>query len=234
MSKVNAKTPWHRIRESLDDYAPDKLAAVLRRYLEPRVPPGTRSLPDEERKAMGKQVARLLEENLPPWYSESGVLLGNESLGAYCWCHSFFNQRPTPTMNVNDNIQLMLNALEQSRAWLFKLDAAYQTIERELPSEPGDDDIRVLALADALVQVLDITIQHTGCNETWYTFADQALAWLFDALYIRPGYQAGKLMNKLFAFESWHAPPLEELRDSAEKVATAVVEDEGRRAHRKH
>ena len=92
----------------------------------------------------------------------------------------------------------------------------------------------MLALADAMVQVLDITIQHTGCNETWYTFADQALAWLFDALYIRPGYQAGKLMNKLFAFESWHAPPLEELRDSAEKVATAVVEDEGRRAHRKH
>jgi hypothetical protein len=83
------------------------------------------------------------------------------------------------------------------------------------------------------VETLDATIQATGCEESWYVFSDRALGWMFDALAMRPGYQAGKLMNKLFRFESWHSPPLEELKDSAEKVAAAIVEDEGRRHSKK-
>ncbi|MCY1030876.1 hypothetical protein OV207_05360 [Corallococcus sp. BB11-1] len=233
MSKT-ARFSWQLIRDSLEGYEPEKLARLLRAYLEPRVPPGTLKLTDEQRKEMAKHVQHLLDENLPPWYTDTGVYLGNESMGGYCWCHSFFNQRPTPNMRVQDNIQLMLNALEQRRAWLFKLDALYQSLRESLPSEPGDDDIRALALADGLVEVLQATMDATGCEESWYVFADRALGWMFDALDMRPGYQAGKLMKKLFAFGSWHSPPAEELRDSAEKVALAVVEDEGRRAHRTH
>ncbi|RKG74045.1 hypothetical protein [Corallococcus terminator] len=233
MSKT-ARFSWQLIRDSMEGYEPERLAKVLRAYLEPRVPPGTRKLTDEQRKDMAKHIQHLLNENLPAWYTETGAYLGNESMGGYCWCHSFFNQRPTPNMRVQDNIQLMLNALEQRRGWLFKLDAVYQSLREGLPSEPGDDDIRVLALADGMVEVLQITMDATGCEESWYVFADRALGWMFDALALRPGYQAGKLMNKLFAFESWHSPPEEELRESAEKVAMAVVEDEGRRTHRKH
>ena len=76
---------------------------------------------------------------------------------------------------------------------------------------------------------MTLTMDATGCEEAWYTFADEALSWMFDAIELRPGYQAGKLMRKLFAFESWHSPSEWELRASSEKVAAAVVEDEGRR-----
>ncbi|TSC31488.1 hypothetical protein [Corallococcus sp. Z5C101001] len=228
MSKT-ALGSWQRIRDSLDGYEPEKLIRLLREYLTPQVPPGTRKLTDAQHDAMAKHIQRLLEQNLGPWYTETGVFLGNESIGGYCWCHRFFRQKPTPNMSVEYNIQLMIDALERSREWLFKLDARFEALRRDLPSAPDDTDIRMLALADGLVATLDITIQATACEEAWYGFADRALGWMFDALGLRPGYQAGKLMNKLFAFESWHAPPLEELRDSAEKVAAAVVEDEGRR-----
>ncbi|RKH19042.1 hypothetical protein D7V77_33125 [Corallococcus sp. CA041A] len=220
---------WLRIRDSLDGYEPEKLIRLLREYLAPRVPPGTRKLTDEQHDTMAKHIQRMLNQNLGPWYTETGLYLGNESFGGYCWCHRFFRQKPTPNMGVEYNIQLIINALEQSREWLFKLDAHFQALKRDLPSGPGDNDIRTLALADGLVTTMNLTMDATGCEESWYTFADEALSWMFDAIELRPGYQAGKLMRKLFAFESWHSPPEAELRDSAEKVAAAVVEDEGRR-----
>ncbi|NOK18683.1 hypothetical protein [Corallococcus carmarthensis] len=227
-----SRTPlgsWAIIRDSLDGYAPDKLIRLLREYLTPRVPPGTRKLTDEQHDTMAKHVQRLLNQNLGPWYTETHLYLGNESFGGYCWCHRFFRHKPTPNMSVEYNIQLIIDALAQSREWLFKLGAHFKALERDLPSAPEDTDIRMLALADGIVTTMNLTMDATGCEESWYTFADQALTWMFDAIALRPGYQAGKLMRKLFAFESWHGPLQEELRDSAEKVAAAVVEDEGRR-----
>ncbi|GMU01895.1 hypothetical protein KH5H1_60150 [Corallococcus caeni] len=220
---------WLRIRDSLEGYEPEKLIRLLREYLAPRVPPGTRKLTDEQHDTMAKHIQRLLHQNLGPWYTETGLYLGNESFGGYCWCHRFFRQKPTPNMDVEYNLQLMLDALERSRQWLFKLDAHFEALKRDLPSGPGDHDIRALALSDGIVTTMNLTMEATGCEEAWSTFADQALAWMFDAIGLRPGYQAGKLMRKLFAFESWHSPSEEELRGSAEKVAAAVVEDEGHR-----
>jgi hypothetical protein len=220
---------WLRIRDSLDGYDPEKLIRMLREYLTPRVPPGTSKLTDEQHDTMAKHIQRMLNQNLGPWYTETGLYLGNESFGGYCWCHRFFRQKPIPNMSVEYNIQLIIDALERSREWLFKLDAHFQALKRDLPSGPDDHDIRTLALSDGIVTTMNLTMEATGCEEAWSTFADEALAWMFDAIELRPGYQAGKLMRKLFAFESWHSPPEAELRDSAEKVAAAVVEDEGRR-----
>lgn len=229
MSSKTALGQWERIRESLDEYDPETLIRKLREYLTPLVPPGARKLTDEQHDTMAKHVGWMLRQNLGPWYTDTNLYLGNESFGGYCWCHSFFRQRPTPNMSVEHNIQLIINALERSREWLFKLDAHFQSLKQNLPSAPEDTDIRMLALSDGIVTTMTLTMDATGCEEAWYTFADQSMAWMFDAIGLRPGYQAGKLMRKLFAFESWHSPSEWELRDSAEKVATAVVEDEGRR-----
>ncbi|WP_223633694.1 hypothetical protein [Corallococcus sp. EGB] len=228
MSKASLGT-WDRIRDSLDAYDPEKVIRMLREYLAPRVPPEARKLTDEQHDAMAKHVQGLLRQNLGPWYTDTNLSLGNESFGGYCWCHSFFRHKPLPDMSVEHNIQLIINALERSREWLFKLDAHFQALKQGLPSAPEDTDIRLLALADGIVTTVNLTMDATGCEEAWYTFADEAMAWMFDAIGLRPGYQAGKLMRKLFAFESWHSPLEGELRDSAEKVAAAVVEDEGRR-----
>ncbi|MBU8896607.1 hypothetical protein KRR26_13385 [Corallococcus sp. M34] len=224
---------WETLHASLDGYQPERIAAMLREYLTPRVPPGTRKLTDSERERMARDVQALLRENLGPWYTATGVELGNESLGGYCWCHTFFNEKPVTNLGVEHNVQRMLQALGRAHAWLRQLGELFEKLSRELPSVETDADIRALAIAEALVHVVELTEKATSCEEAWYFFADEALDWLLESQGLRLDHTAKKLWRQAFRFESWCAPPPERLRSGSEEVARALVRGEEHRLERK-
>ncbi|MBJ6763982.1 hypothetical protein JGU66_24685 [Myxococcaceae bacterium JPH2] len=224
---------WEAVHNSLDGYQPERIAALLREYLTPRVPPGTRKLTDDVREGMARDVQALLSQNLGPWYTTTGVQLGNESLGGYCWCHTFFNEKPITNLGVEHNVQNMLQALGKAHAWLSQLGALFDKLSRELPSVETDADIRALAIAEALVRVVELTEKATFCEEAWYFFADEALDWLLESQGLRLDHTAKKLWRDAFRFESWSAPPADLLRSGAEAVARALVRGEEHRLERK-
>ncbi|RYZ17873.1 MAG: hypothetical protein EOO70_00655 [Myxococcaceae bacterium] len=228
MSSDPSKRPWRRIRESLDTHEPEALATRLRDLLAPLQP--MRSGGDAFRRGMLKllknQVQDLLSATLGPWYTESGLPLGNENLGGYCWCHSFFNQNPTPNLDVDANIRLMLEALERIRKYLYALDALFEAARERFLAARGDKGLQATVLAEALVQTVDLTAAETYCEEAWYQVAESAMDWCLDALDVRLGESTQELMGTLFVFESWVTPPPEALRASAQRVAVAALNDD--------
>ncbi|RYZ43276.1 MAG: hypothetical protein EOO71_04340 [Myxococcaceae bacterium] len=227
MSRELSKRPWKRIRESLDTYAPEPLAARLRDILAPLRPTaaGRHAFRRGTLTPLKHQVQDLLSATLGPWYTESGLPLGNENLGGYCWCHSFFNSVPTPNRDVDDNIRSMLEALERIRKYLYALDALFEAARARFLAAREDKAHQATVLAEALVQTVDFTAAETFCEEAWYQVAESAMDWCFDALDVPVGEATLALMGTLFVFESWSPPPPEEFRASAQRVAVAALDD---------
>ena len=212
---------WEVIQRSLDSYHPEQLATLLREYLTPRVPPRARSLPGPLREELREGVEALLDEHMGPWYHQSGVQLGNERVDGFCWCHSFFNQKPIPDVSVEHNVQLMLKAVGRGHEWLSTLDATFRGLE--LLDDP-DDGIRQLALSDAVVRVIELTADATGTNDNWYPYAFSAVQWLFEARGLRLTPKVRSAMNKTMGvFTSWVGPTEEEARAAGDAVALAAV-----------
>ncbi|NOK34604.1 hypothetical protein [Corallococcus exercitus] len=169
-------------------------------------------------------VQDLLRDELGAWYTQSGLPLGNEVLGGFCWCHSFFNQNPPHrTMDVDENIQLMIDALERTRSFLYALDGVYQSARRQLELAADDKALRAKALAEGLVRTVDLTAETTSCEENWYTVAQDAMSWCIEAMGLPLSEATEELLDTAFVFESWLAPPPEALRDAAARVAEGVV-----------
>lgn len=221
MSSNASAFTWRRIRDSLDGYAPQSLASRLREAL----PPLRFGTIHQGRLKQAKNVVMdLLTAELGAWYLESGLPLGNEVLGGYCWCHSFFNQHPPHrTLDVNENIQLMLDALERIRSFLYALDGVFQAARRQLELAGDDKALRAKALAEGLVRTVDLTAETTSCEETWYQVARDAMTWCIEAMGLPLSDATQEQLDTAFVFESWIAPPPEALRDGAARVAEATV-----------
>ncbi|RKG99013.1 hypothetical protein D7X32_27755 [Corallococcus carmarthensis] len=212
---------WRRIRDSLDTYAPEPLASQLRDVLAPLRSGGIHQARLKQAK---NAVQDLLKSELGAWYTASGLPLGNEVLGGYCWCHSFFNQNPPHrTVDVDENIQLMLESLERIRAFLYALDGVYQSARRQLEAAANDKPLRAQALAEGLVRTVDLTAETTSCEETWYQVAQDAMSWCIEAMGLPLSDATQELLDTAFVFESWVAPPPEALRDAAARVAEGAV-----------
>ncbi|RKH19043.1 hypothetical protein D7V77_33130 [Corallococcus sp. CA041A] len=221
MSSDASAFTWRRIRDSLDDYAPQSLASRLREALAPL---RSGSIHASRLKQAQNAVKDLLQAELGPWYIESGLPLGNEVLGGYCWCHSFFNQNPPHrTMDVDANIQLMLEALERIRSFLYALDGVYQAARRQLELAADDKALRAKALAEGLVRTVDLTAETTSCEETWYQVAQDAMSWCIEAMGLPLSDATQEQLDTAFVFTSWIAPPPEVLRDAAARVAEVAV-----------
>ncbi|MHA7631919.1 hypothetical protein [Corallococcus sp. M7] len=212
---------WRRIRDSLDVYSAQSLASRLREALAPL---RTGSIHTSRLKQAKNAVQDLLQAELGPWYVESGLPLGNEVLGGYCWCHSFFNQNPPHrTMDVDENIQFMLDALERIRSFLYALDGVFQASRRQLELAADDKALRAKALAEGLVRTVDLTAETTSCEETWYQVAQDAMTWCIEAMGLPLSDATQEQLDTAFVFTSWIAPPPDALRDAAARVAAVAV-----------
>ncbi|RKI54962.1 hypothetical protein D7X55_29760 [Corallococcus sp. AB049A] len=221
MSDNASAFTWRRIRDSLDAYAPQSLAASLREALAPL---RSGHIHPARLKQAQNVVVDLLKAELGPWYLESGLPLGNEVLGGYCWCHSFFNQNPPHrTHDVDENIQFMLDALERIRSFLYALDGVFQAARRQLELAGDDKALRAEALAEGLVRTVDLTAETTSCEETWYQVAQDAMTWCIEAMGLPLSEATLEQLETAFVFESWIAPPPEVLRDAAARVAAGAV-----------
>ncbi|RKG58489.1 hypothetical protein D7V80_38145 [Corallococcus sp. CA054B] len=221
MSSDASAFTWRRIRDSLDAYSPQSLASRLREALAPL---RTGSIHASRLKQAQNVVKDLLQAELGPWYVESGLPLGNEVLGGYCWCHSFFNQNPPHrTWDVDENIQLMLEALERIRSFLYALDGVYQASRRQLEAAADDKALRAKALAEGLVRTVDLTAETTSCEETWYQVAQDAMTWCIEAMGLPLSEATLEQLDSAFVFTSWIAPPPEALREAAARVAEVAV-----------
>ncbi|AFE06080.1 hypothetical protein COCOR_04891 [Corallococcus coralloides DSM 2259] len=221
MSSDASAFTWRRIRDSLDAYSPQSLASRLREALAPL---RTGSIHTSRLKQAQNVVKDLLQAELGPWYVESGLPLGNEMLGGYCWCHSFFNQNPPHrTWDVDENIQLMLDALERIRSFLYALDGVYQASRRQLEAAADDKALRAKALAEGLVRTVDLTAETTSCEETWYQIAQDAMTWCIEAMGLPLSEATLEQLDTAFVFTSWIAPPPEALREAAARVAEGAV-----------
>jgi hypothetical protein len=218
---VKEVSPWGLIQGSLDSYRPEQLATLLRDYLTPRVPVGVRTLPESLRAELRRGVEAILDEHLGPWYHQGGVQLGRERVDGYCWCHGFFNHRPVPDVGVEHNVQLMLKALERGHRWLSTLDATFRGVEL---LDDEDAGIRQLALSDAVVRVIDLTVDATDTNDDWYPYAFDAVEWLFEARGLRLTPKVRSAMRQTMGvFTSWVGPTAEEARAAGDAVALAAV-----------
>ncbi|RKG87772.1 hypothetical protein D7W82_12500 [Corallococcus sp. CA049B] len=221
MSSNASAFTWRRIRDSLDAYSPQSLASRLREALAPL---RTGSIHTSRLKQAKNAVQDLLQAELGPWYIESGLPLGNEVLGGYCWCHSFFNQNPPHrTLDVDENIQLMLDALERIRSFLYALDGVYQASRRQLELAADDKALRAQALAEGLVRTVDLTAETTSCEETWYQVAQDAMTWCIEAMGLPLSEATLEQLDTAFVFTSWISPPPEVLREAAARVAEVAV-----------
>ncbi|RKH62674.1 hypothetical protein [Corallococcus aberystwythensis] len=221
MSNDAAAFTWQRIRGSLDAYSPEALASRLREALAP-LRTGTIHLGRINQAQ--NVVMDLLKNELGAWYTMSGLPLGNEVLGGYCWCHSFFKQNPPHrTMDVDENIQIMLQSLERIRSFLYALDGVYQTARSQLEAAADDKALRAKALAEGLVRTVDLTAETTSCEETWYQVAQDAMSWCIEAMGLPLSDATLEQLETAFVFTSWIAPPPDALRDAAARVAEVAV-----------
>jgi hypothetical protein len=221
---MNTTSSWKRIRTSLDEYAPEPLEARLREVLSPMrdLRPLGGKFPKGELTPWRYIAEEALQKSLGPWYTESGLPLGNESIGGYCWCHSFFNQAPETQLDLDDNIRFMLVALERIRSFLYALDRVFIASRREVAAAGGDEGLRRKALAEGMVRTVELTAKETVCEEAWYGVANQALEWWFDVLELPLSDAAQDRMSEGFVFESWIAPEPEALRKAAARVAEVL------------
>jgi hypothetical protein len=212
---------WEDIQRSLDSYQPERIAALLREYLAPRIPTGARRLEESLLEELREGVETLLDDNLGPWYHETGVVLGNGFIGGFCWCHRFFNDKPLPDLDVEHNVQRIVDALGQGHEWLSRLDAAYRGAEL---LEDEDAGIRQLGLSDAVVRAIEITVEATATEDAWYNYAHDAVKWLLQARGVPANDEVRKAMREtLGVFESWVGPTEEQTRAAGDAVALAAV-----------
>ncbi|WP_164018422.1 hypothetical protein [Pyxidicoccus trucidator] len=212
---------WEVIQRSLDSYQPERIATLLREYLNPRIPQRVRKLEESLREELRGGVEAILDANLGPWYHETGVYLGNERVAGYCWCHTFFNHKPVPELGVEHNVQLIVKALGQGHGWLSALDAAYRGAEL---LDDEDEGIRQLGLSDAVVRAIEITVEATSTEDAWYTYAYDAVDWLLQARGVPANHEVRKAMrHTLGAFESWVGPSEDQTRAAGDAVALAAV-----------
>jgi hypothetical protein len=216
---------WDQIRDSLGDYSPKELTVRLAALLTPRVPKGTRRLPQPARQALLQDALKVIEDNAGAWYKEAGVELGNESFTPYCTCHSFFNG--PARCDVAANIGAILGALQCAHGWLCSLDELFCSLDL-----PPDEGARLVALARAVRQIIDLTAEASDCNEAWYHYARQAVGWLLQSQgqAVSPALE-GAIAAAWAAFTSWVGPGPEQAQAAADAVALAAVRDEMHRRY---
>ncbi|MFP2931786.1 hypothetical protein ACLESO_42745 [Pyxidicoccus sp. 3LG] len=213
---------WELIQRSLDGYHPEHLAPLLREYLAPRIPSGVRKLSDGVREELREGVEAILDDHLGPWYHQTGVRLGNEIISGFCWCHTFFNQKPVTDLGVEHNVQLILQGVGRGHEWLSRLDGAYRSAELLDDEDPG---IRQLALSDAVVKVIELTVDATATEDAWYGYAFDAVHWLFQARGLRLTSKVSSAMRKTMGqFTSWVGPTEDESRAAGDAVALAAIQ----------
>jgi hypothetical protein len=210
---------WPLIRDSLDAFEPQRLTEQLRRLLAPRIPRGAKRIDEATRKALFKEVQTLIAANVGPWYELSGAYLGNESLGGYCSCHSFFNQGTPPDTDLERNLQKIIQALQRVQEWLRSLDAHFRSVKL-----PEDEQGRQAAISGALQKTLDLTVKATGCEEAWYVFAYASVGWLLKSMGFHQTDNLRRAVNKALAdFQSWSGPSEEDARRRSDDLALELV-----------
>lgn len=213
---------WALILESLDSFQPAHLAARLRQYLAPRIPPGTWNLDDRTRRELFEGVDALLAEHAGAWYTKADARLGNESLGNY-HPHSLFPSPGGPAnLGVESNVQRILSALGVAHAWLCTLDTYFRSL-----ALPPDEADRAEVLSDAARRVIELTAEATGGEGDWSHYAHLALGWLLESLGIHRTERLEQALSEALAdFTGWSLPAPEETRRAARAIALAVVEED--------
>ncbi|PTL82291.1 hypothetical protein [Vitiosangium sp. GDMCC 1.1324] len=219
--KQRDEDTWAPILESLDSFQPAHLAARLRHYLAPHIPPGTRRLNERTRRELFEGVDALLAEHAGAWYTKADVRLGNESLGGYSPLSLFPSQGGPADQGVESNIQRILSALGVAHAWLCTLDTYFRSLA--LPLDEAD---RTEVLSDAIRRVIDLTAEATSGEGAWYHYAHLALGWLLESLGIRRTERMEQALQEALAdFANWALPSREETQQAARTIALAVVKE---------
>ncbi|HYO58885.1 hypothetical protein [Archangium sp.] len=226
--KHRAEDTWAPLQESLDDFQPAHLAALLREYLAPRIPPDTQGLDERTRRALFEGVDELLSSHAGAWYTKADARLGNESLGGY-GLHGFFSsQGRPPELGVESNIQRILSALGVAHEWLCTLDTYFRSL-----ALPPDEEDRAAVLSDAVRRVIDLTVEATGCAGAWYHHAHLALGWLLESQGIHRTERVEQALREaLTDFTSWSAPSTDAARQAADTIALAAVKADVSRRYR--
>ncbi|MGZ3460632.1 MAG: hypothetical protein ACXU86_19260, partial [Archangium sp.] len=208
---------WAPIQESLDAFQPAPLAARLREYLVPRIPPGTWRLEERTRHELLEGIDALLAEHAGAWYTKAEVGLGNESLGGYGITRLFPSQGGPADLSVESNVQRLLCALGVAHEWLCTLDTYFRSVA--LPEDEAD---RAAVLSDAVRRVIDLTAEATGCAGDWEHYARLALGWLLESQGLRRTEGVERALSEAFAaFTSGSAPSADEARQAADTIALA-------------
>jgi len=213
---------WARIQESLDDFRPAPLAALLREHLVPHIAGGTTRLDERTRQALFESVSALLAEHAGAWYTLAQVRLGNPVLGGYSQDTRFFHQGPPPDLGVESNIQRILSALGVAHQWLCTLDTYFRSV-----ALPQDAEDRVAVLSDAVRRVIELTVEATGCEKDWHLHAHLALGWLLESQGLRWTERLKRALDAALVDFAPDAPPsADEARRAASLLARAAVKED--------
>lgn len=150
--------------------------------------------------------------------------LGEGSSGGVvsAWCcesHSL-PRRFATDQEVQETARKVAAALGQWREHLERMRALFATVA--LPS--GKEALEA-ELEGAVLKVLARVAEETGCEDAWYSYAQQAVAWLFEALGASREEAVGAASEAFQGrFESWVAPDAATMKEGAELAAAGFMD----------
>ena len=151
-------------------------------------------------------IREALRTTLSPWYT-AGPQVGDETIDAWCWCHSF--------ANAADPLQALFEQVQFARMWRRNIVAFLDSLADDALDRPEQV---VLAVVEEVVSL--------GINDAWYANVHPVLAWTLDRFGIP---RSPEQLERLYAccelrFTSWVAPGTDDRRAFADEVGWILVE----------
>ncbi len=191
------------LRQALAAYQPDVLRPMVRQVL-------NHVRPDAVHSQARAPLDSFLAREVGGWFDG----LSEEWDPQWCACHCLPGR--TTVEICLDKVMDQLDAVHRYRVGLADL------AETSIPVEASSFQA---AMADLAMGVIDLVIEATGCNESWYWIAADAFEWVLEARGLALDEAAKTALEQTTerAFSSWTVPEDKNRSVVADDVALLAV-----------
>jgi hypothetical protein len=120
----------------------------------------------------------LITQTAGLWYGAGGLMVGDEILSSWCWCHSFpaSLEAPTRSQQIQQGATAILGQLEQLRNFLLKLTELFDSMPFSTDLNPQEAQMQAATMA-----IINFIILETQCHESWYNYVITAINWFLES-----------------------------------------------------
>lgn len=227
---------WNELDPRHAVHAPDELREVLRAFLSKRLPEYASDVEGIEKSARHRlpllqeqwkvlaEITDIVTDHCGAW-AEGWQYSGGEGDGSggvvSNWCcpnHSW-------TSNPDAFAELVVQSLCEWRTFIEQLADLFAEIARSVEDRMTVVESSVSpAVSEGITRVVSFVADCTGCNDAWYDYAQQSVAWLLEFLGLEPESAVQKARNALSGkFESWIRPSDESISNVNEQLGIELA-----------